>query len=138
MILSASPVELTRLLHQKAISSVRDAREHLANGRIRERSSCINKAYDILVELLTSLRPEEAPDLAARLSGLYCYMQTKLLEANFAQADAPLAEVVGLLTTLAEAWTPAPEVSAPPRHSPSQWEVGGGETPHFERVAVSA
>ncbi len=38
MILNAEPVELIRLLYQRAISCVRDAREHLAHKRIAERS----------------------------------------------------------------------------------------------------
>src|SRR5206468_2046051 len=35
---------------------------------------------------------------------LYDYMQRRLLEANMKQADAPLSEVLGLLSTLSEAW----------------------------------
>jgi flagellar protein FliS len=109
MILSASPVELIRILYQCAVSAVRDAREHLHGGRIAERSRTINKAYDVLTELTGALRPAEAPELAARLRALYCYMQGRLLEANFRQTDAPLAEVLMLLTTLAEGWKDAPE-----------------------------
>lgn len=51
MILSASPVELIRLLYKRAISSVRDAREHLRNGQIAERCASINTAYSVLLEL---------------------------------------------------------------------------------------
>jgi flagellar protein FliS len=113
MILSASPVELIRILYQCALSAVRDAREHLRGGRIAERSRTINKAYDVLTELTGALRPAEAPELAARLRALYCYMQGRLLEANFRQTDAPLEEVLMLLTTLAEGWKEAPEASNP-------------------------
>ena len=31
-------------------------------------------------------------------------MQSRLLDANMQQSDAPLAEVLGLLSTLSEAW----------------------------------
>jgi flagellar secretion chaperone FliS len=113
MILSASPVELIRILYQCALSAVRDAREHLRGGRIAERSRTINKAYDVLTELMGALRPAEAPELAARLRALYCYMQGRLLEANFRQTDAPLEEVLMLLTTLAEGWKEAPETPKP-------------------------
>ena len=103
MILSASPIELIRILYQRAASSVRDAREHLSSGRIAERAGSINNAYDVLTELIASLRPAEAPELAAKLRALYCYMQERLLEANFKQTDAPLADVLRLLTILADA-----------------------------------
>lgn len=104
MILAASPIELVRLLYQQAIASVADAREHLREGRIRERAQAIKKAYAILAELMVSLRPEHAPELAKNLRMLYCYMQERLLEANFRQIDGPLEETARLLTTLADGW----------------------------------
>jgi len=119
MILTASPVELIRLLYQQAIASVRDARQHLEHRRIMERGTSINQAYLILVELSGSLRMEEAPLLAGRLQSLYSYIQKKLLEANLKQTDAPLAEALQLLTTLAEAWNSVPDVFADRADSPA-------------------
>jgi flagellar protein FliS len=68
----------------------------------------------VLLELATSLDSEQAPELAKRLGGLYSYMQQRLLEANLRQQDAPLADVLSLLTTLAEAWKAVPDVPAVP------------------------
>jgi len=108
VILSASPIELVRLMYQKAIACVADARDHLKAGRIKERSQAINRAYAILAELLISLDSEKAPELAKNLRGLYCYMQQRLLDANFTQKDAPLEETGKLLATLADAWMAVP------------------------------
>jgi len=102
--MNAGPVELIQLLHQKAIGCVRDARSHLQHGRIADRAKVIGDAYAVIAELQRSLRPEVAPDLSGRLQGLYLYMQRRLLEGNFSQSDPPLAEVLALLTTLAEGW----------------------------------
>jgi flagellar secretion chaperone FliS len=109
VILSASPIELVRLMYQKAIASVTDARDHLKAGRIRERGQAINKAYAILAELLISLDAEKAPELVANLKRLYCYMQERLIEANLRQKDGPLEETARLLSTLADAWREVPE-----------------------------
>jgi len=118
MILSASPIELVRLLYQQAIASVVDAREHLREGRIRERGAAIRKAHAILAELMISLNPEYAPEMAENLRKLYCYMQERLLEAHMRQIDGPLEETGQLLTTLADAWreeeSPASTVLASP------------------------
>lgn len=111
MILSATPVDLVRLMYQRAIASVADAREHLRAGRIRERAQAINRAYGIVAELLISLDADKAPDLVLNLRRLYCYMQERLIEANFKQKDAPLEETARLLTTLADAWQAVPDVS---------------------------
>src|ERR1019366_411626 len=104
-ILNAEPVELTRMIYQQAIASVREAREHLAQRQIRERVEAINRAYSAIAELLASLRPETAPELSARLQGLYGYMLRRLLDGNMQQVDPPLAEVLGLLVTLEGAWS---------------------------------
>jgi len=109
VILSASPIELVRLMYQKAIASVADARDHLKAGRIRERGQAINKAYAILAELLISLDSEKAPELAANLKRLYCYMQGRLIQANLHQKDEPLEETGRLLRILADAWLEVPE-----------------------------
>jgi flagellar protein FliS len=132
-------VELIRLLYQKAISSVREARAHLAGRRIMERAGAINKAYLVLVELSVSLNAEEAPELSARLAALYAYMQRRLLDANLRQQDQPLAEVLGLLMTLSEAWTAIPDPAAQDESGPSSYNPWA-HTPADEsaRVAVSA
>ena len=103
-ILSAEPLELVRLMCQACIRAVRDARAHLAAGDIRARSQALTKAAEILIELAASLDYERGGALSVRLASLYEYMLGRLTEANVQQADAPMAEVLGLLATLSEAW----------------------------------
>jgi flagellar secretion chaperone FliS len=116
-VLSATPLELVHLLYRGAIGAVQDARHHLANGKIAERSRAISKACAILIELTASLNHEDGGELAGRLAALYEYMQRRLLEANLQQADPPLGEVLSLLATLEEAWgeisKPAAEAAVP-------------------------
>jgi flagellin-specific chaperone FliS len=69
-------------------------------------------------ELSQSLDHQRGGVLSRNLSHLYADTQQRLLEANSAQTDEPLAEVQDLLKTLAEAWmeirpTPAPVPSPP-------------------------
>ena len=109
MVLSASPVELIRLLYQRAIRSVREAREHLRNGRIEERCASINRASSVLMELTSSLRADVAPEVTERLTHLYAYMMNRLVEANLQQRDEPLEEVASLMLTLEEAWCAIPD-----------------------------
>jgi flagellar protein FliS len=103
-VFSAGPLELVNLLYQACIQSVRDARHYLAKGDIAERSRCINKAYEVLMELNSSLDRERGGEIAQRLALLYDYMLGRLLEANIQQSDTPLGEVLSLLTTLGDAW----------------------------------
>jgi flagellar protein FliS len=103
-IMSANPLELVTILYQACIGSVRDARRHLANRDIAQRSKSITKAWEILTELTISLDRKRGGEISERLAELYDYMMRRLTEANFKQTDAPLAEVLGLLSTLLEGW----------------------------------
>jgi flagellar protein FliS len=119
-ILSAGPVELVHLLYQACGDAVGDARRHLAAREIMPRARAISKACDILLELTSSLDHEHGGEMSRRLAQLYGYMHRRLVEANFQQSDGPLAEVAGLLATLAEGWQglrsetrPADQTGAP-------------------------
>jgi len=130
-VLSADPVELVRMLYGGASEAVETARARLAAGDIRGRSAAISKAMGIVAELAAVLDHGRAPELSRSLAALYDYMQRRLFEANLRQADAPLAEVLGLVRTLAEAWrgvsAPAPAAhgsAAPETPSPkAAWPV---------------
>ncbi len=91
------------MLYLKAITEVREARRQLAEGNIALRSKAISKAYEVISELDASLNME-AGDLSKRLRALYGYCLVRLLDANMHQQDEPLAEVLGLLSTLSEGW----------------------------------
>jgi flagellar secretion chaperone FliS len=103
-VLSADPIELVNMLYQGGMQAVREARLHLAEGRIAERSREITKACQIVIELAVSLNHERGGEISRRLALLYDYMHRRLLEANMRQSDEPLADVLGLLSTLSEGW----------------------------------
>ena len=129
-ILSADPIELVNLLYQTCTAAVREARHHLANGEILARSRSITKASEILIELATALDHERGGEISQRLAQLYDYMLRRLTEANIQQSDAPLAEVLGLLSTLAEAWEGIKPTEKPIAVAASPWaQAGAQESP---------
>ena len=129
-VLSADRLELVRLLYEAAMSAVLDARRHLAEGAIAERSRAISKAWEILVELDRALDHTRGGEISTRLAALYEYMQRRLMEANFRQSDGPLVEVLGLLSTVAEGWEgiraepPVPRVHENPWGAPDESAAG--------------
>ena len=132
-VLSAGPVALVRILYQTAESAVRDARRHLEAGDVLARSNAISRASAVLLELTGSLDFARGGEIAGRLGQLYAYMLRRLTEANFRQQDAPLAEVLSLLSTLHEAWAGIEAHAAPPqpdrtgeRWKPAGYPVGQG------------
>lgn len=121
-ILSADPMELVSLLYQAAISEVREARRHLRAKDIRARSKSITKAHDILAELTIALDRNRGGQIAENLRRLYDYMMRRMTEANFKQIDEPLAETLGLLTTLQEGWDGARQQTKPAVALGNAWE----------------
>jgi flagellar protein FliS len=111
-ILSADSVKLVCMLYRGAIEATVTARRHLKAREIRERSRQITRALEILRELSRSLDPHYE-EISRPLRELYAYMQTRLIEANAQQIDAPLAEVEQLLSTLLEGWKAAIPTAAP-------------------------
>jgi flagellar protein FliS len=136
-VLAADPVELVSLLYQACTQAVREARCYLAAGQIAERSREINKACAIVIELATSLDHDRGGEISQRLALLYDYMERRLLQANMQQSDAPLADVLGLLTTLSEAWAgvrqpeakPAAESSKSQPAAETRWTQSATESP---------
>ncbi len=129
---SAAPLELVRLLYQGAIGAVREARRSLAARDIAGRSRAISKAYGMVAELTVSLDRERGGEIAFRLAQLYDYIMRRLMEANLKQIDGPLVEVLGLLSTLDEAWqqlqepATAPAPARPWEHAPPEDAVTAG------------
>ncbi len=113
-ILTADPVELVRILYATAIGRVREAREHMQKGDVAARAKALSVAARAIFELNCSLDHEAGGEMSQRLAQLYEYIDWRLIEANIDQRVEPLNEVLGLLTTLAEAWqTMRSEPSAP-------------------------
>jgi flagellar secretion chaperone FliS len=137
-VLAADPIELVRLMYQAAIDAVRNARQRLAEGDIAGRSRSISKACDILIELNSVLDHARAGDISQRLAQLYDYMQRRLLEANMRQEDASLAEVLGLLVTLSEAWAGVQGGAQPPAAPEIPWTQPVQPVPPEPRAYASS
>jgi flagellar protein FliS len=126
-ILNADSIDLVRIMYQRTISWVLEAREYLRQKRITERSTAIMRAYAVLAELEAALRPEKAPELSRRLRSLYFYMQQRLIDSNTQQAEPPLTEVLELLITLESAWSgAAAALASKDLVAPARW-------PHAEQ-----
>ena len=101
---AGNPVGLVTALYEGAIKAVQEARRCLETADIWGRSKAVSRSVDILTELVLSLDHEKGGDLSTQLKNLYCYMQQRLLAAHASQEDEPMAEEVGLLTTLLDGW----------------------------------
>jgi flagellar secretion chaperone FliS len=110
--LGASPLQLVTRSYEGAIGAVQQARQCFASGDIMGRSKAITKAVSILTELMISLDHKKGGEISTNLKRLYSYMQQRLLMAHAQKQIEPLVEVIGLLSSLLEAWKTAEQKSA--------------------------
>ncbi len=104
-VVAASPHQLIVMLYEGAELSVRMAIKHMNEGDVTQKCAAISKASRIILDgLQAALDPQQGGDIAARLDGLYEYMNKRLMLANLNNQTAPLEEVLGLLRELREAW----------------------------------
>src|ERR1700692_4103315 len=101
-VLSASPLELIRMLYEGALSSVDLAIEMFHNNDVMARGRAITKAVDIVAELRASLR--DGTEFTTTLGELYGFMQNRLLEAHARKSEDHLLEVSRLLKCLYDGW----------------------------------
>lgn len=105
--MTAGPEELRQLLLEGAIRFLRQGIDGL-NARNYEQSfSGISQSRAIVMELMTSVRADQAPELAERVQSLYSFMYTELVEASFSKDVARLSRVLDLLEFERETWAMA-------------------------------
>ena len=111
---AATPMELTRMLYEGAVQAVREAQTAHRAGDILARGNAVTKAVQILGELRFSLRRDVAPQYCDTLSGLYGYLQNRLIQAHAEKSESMLQEVMQLIQTLLDGWIGAMQnLSAP-------------------------
>lgn len=100
----APPHKLIDMLLEGARTRLCGARrcieQHDRDGRVQS----IGATIAILEGLQSSLDHERGGDLADNLDALYDYMQRRLLRADADNDAAAVDEVLGLVSTLQEAW----------------------------------
>ena len=104
-VMSASPAELRLLLIEGAIRFCDQARSGIAEGNPEMIFTGFSKARAIITELISGLNPDVDPDLYQRLTGLYTFMFTRLVDASSEKSVVIIEEVTELLRYERETWS---------------------------------
>lgn len=103
-ITDADPHRLIQLLYSGALERINMAKARMQAKDYAGKGKLIGKAIEIIGGLRSFLDFEKGGDLAARLEGLYDYMERTLLEASAKNDMAKLDEVANLLRSVKEGW----------------------------------
>tara|TARA_R110000803_G_scaffold199823_1_gene263980 strand:+ start:228 stop:629 length:402 start_codon:yes stop_codon:yes gene_type:complete len=103
-ITDADPHKLIQLLYNGALERINMARARMQAKDYAGKGKLIGKAIEIIGGLKSFLDFEKGGELAARLEGLYDYMERTLLEASARNDVAKLDEVADLLHSIKDGW----------------------------------
>ncbi|MHC4427139.1 MAG: flagellar export chaperone FliS [Planctomycetota bacterium] len=119
-VMTAGSAELRLMLFDGAIRFAEQGREGLAQKDYEAAWNGISRTQEILIELISSLQPEQAPDLCSKLSGLYTFMYRRMVEASTEKDPDIVEEVLKLLRYERETWAMLLERLAEENHSAGQ------------------
>jgi flagellar protein FliS len=103
-ITDADPHKLIQLLYNGALERINMAKARVQAKDYAGKGQLIGKAIEIIGGLKSFLDFEKGGDLAARLEGLYDYMERTLLEASAQNDVAKFDEVANLLRSVKDGW----------------------------------
>jgi flagellar protein FliS len=104
-VLTATPEQLQMMLYDGALRFAEQARGALQQRNFEQSYNLISRVQKIIMELSSSLKHDISPELCRRLSALYTYIYTRLIEANTQHGLEPLDEAIALLKYQRDTWT---------------------------------
>ncbi|WP_079478179.1 flagellar export chaperone FliS [Halobacillus salinus] len=99
---TASPGELTLMLYNGCIKFINASRKAIENNEIEKKNTNIQKAQNIIQELMVTMNQDYA--ISQEILPLYDYMNRRLIEANTKNDVEILDEVQGLVTEFRDTW----------------------------------
>jgi flagellar protein FliS len=124
---SADPFEVTQMLMEGALESMKIAKINIENKDLENKSKFIAKATTILDTLRLSLDYEAGGEISINLSDLYRYMSERLLEASIGNDIVKIDEVIDLLSGIKGAWDQISESDRTAAYTQMQNKTAIGE-----------
>jgi len=103
-VLSSEPVELVVLLYERLLADLEGVAIAIRAQDIEAKAVRLQRANDVIFELLGALDRERGGEVSQRLAALYTYMITRLGEASRTLDVAILEELSGHVRSLLSAW----------------------------------
>lgn len=106
---SASPEKILLMLYEGAIKFTKLAIKAIDEKNIAEKGQYIGRAFDIIIELNTTLDHKVGGEIAVQLEQLYIFMMDQYTKANITGSKEPLEANLKVLNNLYEGWVQAVE-----------------------------
>lgn len=111
---TASPGELTLMLYDGCLKFIRLAREAIENNDIQAKNTNIQKAQNIITELMVTL--DMKYEVAKQMMPLYDFVRRKLIEANVKNSVQSLEEAETIVTEFRDTWKEVIRINRQNKH----------------------
>lgn len=106
---SASKEKILLMLYEGAIRFIKQAKEANERKDVKARGELIGRAYDVIMELASSLDFKINGAVASNLEQLYIYIMEELTRANITGQEKHLDNSLKILNILYDGWVKAVE-----------------------------
>lgn len=103
-VMSASPAELRMMLLDGAVKFAKQGRQGLVDQNHEQVYNGFSQARAIITELMTSMRPEVAPELCEQVRSLYAFLFQELVRASLDSDLARADKAIELLEYEQQTW----------------------------------
>lgn len=117
-ILGSSPEQLVVLLYEHLLLNLKRTAAHIQKQEYEEKARTVEKANDIVFELMSSLDMDAGGELASRLNALYAYFIGEIAAVSRSLDVPRLEKLIALVATLHESWAQAARQVAAQRAEP--------------------
>jgi flagellar protein FliS len=104
-IVTSDPKRLVTMCYSAAIMNFKLAKTRYLEKAYEEKSNALQKALNIVSELMASLNFEKGGQIATNLNALYEYVLRRAAQADLERDMKGFDEVIHILEELSEAWT---------------------------------
>ncbi|MET3697634.1 flagellar protein FliS [Bacillus oleivorans] len=99
---TASPGELTLMLYNGCLKFIKLAKKGIEDKNIELKNTNIQKAQNIIRELMVTLNQEV--EISKQIMPLYDYINHRLIQANIKNDSSILDEVEGMVIEFRDTW----------------------------------
>ena len=101
---TASPIGLVIMLYDRAIVLLSKAKDEIAEKQYEAKGHSLDKASDIILELITTLDKDKGGEMASSLANLYNFVLREINNANIKLNTKSLDNAIKILSELRESW----------------------------------
>ncbi len=101
---TASPIDLVIMLYDRAIVLLNKAKDEISEKQYEAKGHTLDKASNIIMELITTLDKDKGGEIASSLANLYNFVLSEINNANTKMNTKQLDNAIKILSELRESW----------------------------------